>query len=122
MAYELFSRKRTHGGPPAVSITKAGMFVINASAMEKYLHHQKFIHVYWDKDACKIGFKPLAKKEDKAYNIHFSPKGSVGALSATAFLKYIDYDVDETKSFPATWNEKEGLLEFQIPRGGRPKR
>ena len=123
MAFELFDRKRTHGGPPGVSITKMGMFVINSSAIEKYFQSRKYISVYWDKESGKVGLKPLAKKEDKSYSIHYSPKGNVGSMSATAFLKFVGYEHKETKPFPATWNDKEGLLEFTISeKSGKGKR
>jgi|SRR5277367_6374903 len=124
MPYELFVRKRTHGGPPSVSVTKNGLFVINSSAVEKHIAKSKFIHIYWDKEHGKIGLKPLTKKEDKSYSIHFSPKGNVGSLSATAFLKFIGYKTDSaTKSFSAAWNDDEEMLEFTIfDKGEKPKR
>lgn len=123
MAYELFTRKRTHGGPPAVSITKGGTFVVNSAAIGKYLHKQQYIHVYWDPQESKVGLKPLQKRENNSYRIHYSPKGNVGSFSATAFLKHVGYDNKETRSFPATWNESAAVLEFKIfDKGGTPKR
>jgi hypothetical protein len=119
MPFELFERKRAHGGPPAISISKNGLFVINASAIEKHFQNRKYATVYWDKTAGKVGIKPLVKREEKSYNLHLSPKGNVGSMSATAFLKYIGYELQATKSFPATWNEKEGLLEFTLFDGPR---
>lgn len=114
MAYELFTRKRTHGGPPSVTVTKNGMFVINSSALEKYIKPSQFIHVYYDKDTGKVGLKPLAKKVEKAYRINVSPKGNVGTVSATAFLSFIGYEHKDTINFAAAWNEHDGLLEFTI--------
>lgn len=114
MAYELFTRKRTHGGPPSITVTKYGIFVINASALEKHILPNRYIHIFWDKDAGKVGLKPLPKKVEKAYHINLSPKGNVGSLSASAFLSYIGYAHKETTPFPATWNDKDGLLEFTI--------
>jgi hypothetical protein len=114
MAYELFTRKRSHGGPPAITVTKNGMFVINSSALEKHIKPCQFVHVYYDKDAGKVGIKPLSKKVDKAYRLNVSPKGNVGTVSATSFLSFIGYDHKETINFPAEWNEREGLLEFTI--------
>jgi len=123
LAFELFNRKRTHGGPPAVSITRFGMFVVNSSAIEKYFHNHKYAHIFWDKEGNRIGIKPLVRKEEKSYSIHYSPKGNVGSLSATAFIKYIGYQNKETESFPATWNDREGLLEFRLAeKGSGPKR
>jgi hypothetical protein len=114
MAYELFTRKRTHGGPPSVTITKSGNFIINSSALEKHILPNGYIHVYWDKESGKVGLKPLSKKVDKAYHINLSPKGNVGAFSGASFLSYIGFERKETTAFPATWNEKEGVLEFTI--------
>lgn len=123
MSYELFNRKREHGGPSAVTVTKFGNFVINSTGLSLF-KKQKYVHVYWDKDNSKVGLKPLPKKEDKSYSINYSPKGGVGSLSATAFLKHIGYPIKATTSFPAHWNEKEQMLEFQIiyEKGGAPKR
>ena len=114
MAYELYTKKRSHGGPPSVTVTKNGMFVVNATAMEKHLQHHQFVHVYYDKDSGKVGLKPLSKKLDKSYRVNFSPKGNVGTISALSFLSFIGYEKKETTSFPATWNVEEGLLEFTI--------
>jgi hypothetical protein len=113
MAFELFTKKQSHGGPPSVSITKRGHFSINSSAVN-YLSRSKYVHVYWDHEQQKVGLKPLIKKEEHAYRINYSTKGSGGAVSASAFLKGVGYAFKETKSFPAGWNAKEGLLEFKI--------
>lgn len=122
MGYVLFTRKRAHGGPPAVTVTKNGIFVINGSAVEKYISTNRYLHVYWDKDSGKVGLKPLPKKADKAYHINLSPRGNVGSVSALSFLKFIGYESKETTSFPATWNAEEGLLEFTIMEGKKPRR
>src|SRR5713101_6331222 len=106
MPYELFTRKRTHGGPPAVTVTKYGNFVLNGSSVEKSFKNIQYLHVYWDKDAGKVGLKPLSRKQDKSYHLNLSPKGNVGTVSATSFLKFIGYEPKETTSFPATWNDK----------------
>jgi len=90
------------------------MFVINSSALEKYIKPCQFVHVYYDKDAGKVGIKPLPRKVDKAYRLNVSPKGNVGTVSATSFLSFIGNDHKETINFPAEWNEREGLLEFTI--------
>src|SRR5262252_7447295 len=102
MAYELFSRKRTHGGPPAVTVTKNSTIVINASAVEHYFSKRRYVHVYWDEDNGKVGLKPLAKYEDQAYRVNVSPKGKVAAFSGAAFLRHAGYKPGETRSFPAT--------------------
>jgi len=122
MSFELFSGKRSHGGPPAVTITKNGMFVINSTALSKHIKPHHYVEVYWDKDLRKVGLKPIAKRSEKAYNLHFSAKGKVASMSASAFLKHIEYGSKPTSSFPANWNEGAGLLEFTIMETERPKR
>ncbi|SRR6266852_5229288 len=122
MPYELFSRKRTHGGPPAVSVTKYGNFVVNSTAIA---HFQKraYLQVYWNQEAGTVGLKPVKNNEEHSYHVNYSPKGGVGSISAVAFLKHVGFPYKETKSFQANWNEKEGLLEFQLlTKGGTPKR
>ena len=123
MPYELFDKKRTHGGPAAVSVTKYGNFVINSAAIE-LLQKRPYLQVYWNKDEGKVAFKPVKNiSEPQSYHVNYSPKGSVGSISGTAFLKHVGYSLKETKSFPATWNDKEGLLEFQlVVKGGAQKR
>jgi hypothetical protein len=122
MPYELFVRKRTHGGPPAVSVTKYGNFVINSTALN-YFQKRRFLQVFWNKEDGKVALKPLKTIEEHSYHINYSPKGGVGSVSAVAFVKSVGYSYKETKSFAATWNEKDGLLEFKLfDKGGTPKR
>ena len=113
MPYELFSKKRTHGGPAAVSITKYGNFVLNSAAIT-HLQKRPYLQVYWNKDEGKVAFKPLKSTDEYSYHVNYSPKGSVGSISGVAFLKHVGYSYKETKTFPANWNEKEGLLEIQL--------
>jgi hypothetical protein len=107
MGFKLFSMKCRES--PIVTISKNGIFMFN-KASRSHWHLQKGdrIHIFWDKDFGKIGFK-ATNEELHSYSI--SPNGFV---SATAFLKAIGYSLKESKSFPITWNDKEQLLECQI--------
>jgi hypothetical protein len=113
MAYELFIKKQSHGGPPAVSITKRGHFSVNSSAVE-CLSRRKYVHIYWDREHGRVGLRPLVKEEEHSYRVNYRGKGTGGTVSASAFLKDLGYPIKETKSFRATWNAKEELLEFKI--------
>jgi hypothetical protein len=121
MTFRLFDRKRTHGGPPKVTITKYGMFVVNSTAVEKYLHGAQYALLYWDDTHEKVGIKPIKTKEQKAYRLNYSPKGNVATLSGTAFLGFAEIPHDATQSFDAGWNEEEKLLEFQVQRARKAK-
>ncbi len=56
----------------------------------------------------------MKNKDLHSYSINFSPKGSVGSFSGTAFLKTYKIKYEETKSFLAQWNDKENLLELKV--------
>jgi hypothetical protein len=114
MPFELFTKKRSHPGEVGVSITKGGNFILNAATIEKHVKDCKFARVYWDSDHRKIGIMPVKKKDENSYTINISPRGSVGAFSGSAFLRAHGLLHKETKSYPAQWNEKEGLLEFTL--------
>jgi hypothetical protein len=114
MAFQEFQRKRTHSGEPAISITKYGNFILNATTVSKFFDGNKYAKLYWDPDQRKIGIKPLKTKDEYSYMVNLSPKGSVGALSGTAFFKTYGIKYDKTRSFGAVWNEKEGLLEVKV--------
>lgn len=114
MAFKEFQRKRTHSGEPAVSITKYGNFVLNSSCIGRYFADRKYAKLYWDADTKRVGIKPMKNKDEHSYSVNFSRKGSVGSFSGTAFLKSYKVKYEETKSFLANWNEKEGLLELKV--------
>ncbi len=114
MAFKEFQRKRVHAGEPAVSITKFGNFVLNATSIEKFFTDRKYAKLYWDAEARKVGIKPMKTKDQHSYSINFSPKGSVGTFSGTAFLKTYKLRYEQTKSFSVIWNDQEGLLELKV--------
>ena len=114
MAFKEFQRKRTHTGEPAVSVTKFGNFVLNSTCIEKFFKESKYVKLYWDAEAKKIGIKPMRRKDEYSYSINFGPKGKVGTFSGTAFFKTYSIRYDETKSFLVNWNDKEGLLELKV--------
>jgi hypothetical protein len=120
MAFEEFQRKRSRVGEPAISISKFGNFIINSTVVANYFDGggKKYVKLYWDEAERKIGIKPMASKDASTYAINFGPisptGGGVGSFSGTAFLKAHGIKYDETKSFDAVWNQKEGLLVLKM--------
>ncbi len=116
MAFEEFQRKRSRVGEPAVSISKFGNFILNATVCRAYFSDKKYAKLYWDEAEKKIGIKPMATKDAASYAINFGPRppGGVGSFSGTAFFKAHGIKFDETKSFDAVWNEKEGLIVLKV--------
>lgn len=60
-----------------------------------------------------MAFRPVVKKDSRAYGVSYAKSG--GMFTAKMFLEHIDYDYSEGRTFPATWNETENLLEIDIP-------
>src|SRR5208337_567789 len=98
MAFEEFQGKRSHGGEPAVSISKSGNFILNSKVIAAYFSDKKYAKLYWDQEQKKIGIKPMAAKDASSYAVNFSPKGGVGSFSGTAFLKAYGIPYKETRS------------------------
>jgi len=114
MGFEPFEGKRSHSGDPAVSITKAGNFIINSTCVERHFKGTKYIKVFWDSENEKIGIKPLTAKDTYAYRLNLSSRGNVGAFSGTAFFKSIGLEHKATKSYAVEWNKREQLIEFSV--------
>jgi hypothetical protein len=114
MPFTEFQRKRTHSSDPAVSISSYGNFILNSATIANFFVGKKFAKLYWDAKERKIGIKPMEKKDLYSYTINLSPKGGVGSFSGTAFFKTYGIPYDKTRSIPAAWNEKEGLLELKL--------
>jgi hypothetical protein len=114
MAFEEFQGKRSHGGEPAVSISKSGNFILNSKVVSTYFSDKKYAKLYWDEQQRKIGIKPVASKDTASYSVNFSPRGGVASFSGTAFLKAHGIPYTETRSIDASWDEKEGLLVLKV--------
>ena len=117
MPYKKF--KRSFGRPigsPTVAISKLARFTFNKRmALDLTDKTIKFVELMWDKDANKIGFKPVDSQEIlDAYEIRFNDKGSSAMLSAKPFLTWIGYDYRITRKFQVTWNKAELLYEISL--------
>lgn len=117
MALEIFNRKIRLTGEPAVTFTNTGRFAFNKSATAYFEERAvEFVLLLWDPDNNQVGVRPITKKDNRAYKIHFGIKGNGAGFSATTFLKYIGYDITKTNSMPAKWNEKEEMFLIEVPK------
>ena len=76
----------------------------------------RYAKLYWNEEIGGVGIKPMQKDDGHCYSINYGPRQNFGSLSGTAFCNSIGYDFrkEKTRSFPAKWNDKEGLLEFSV--------
>ncbi len=114
MPYEIFTRKRIQSGTPAVSFGPMGRVGLNqASTQILQANAVEFILLLWDKDNRRVAIRPITKRDKRAYKLSYTK--SSAQFSGKSFLEYINYDFSETRSFPAEWNEDEGVFEIEIP-------
>ena len=118
MGYEVYERKIVRTGNPSISISKIGRLGINQHAAKYFRQNAvEFVLLLWDKDARQMAIRPLTKKDARAYAVTYDKKGKGGGAGffGKTFFDFIEYDYAETRSFPAVWNESEGILEVKLP-------
>jgi hypothetical protein len=87
MAYEVFKRTRVRVEEPTVAITPRGTIVFNAAASRMMtIAGIKAVLLLWDKSG-----------------------------NRKSFLSYIGWHADKRESLPATWDEKEKMIEITLP-------
>ena len=116
MAYEIFTRQVIRATSPRVTLNSRGRLVLNVAAT-KLLHDAGVDSVFlmWDSNGKKFALRSANKKDARAYSVKFSGKdGKWCAISAKSFLAHIGHDMDATKSYPATWDATQELLEVSL--------
>jgi hypothetical protein len=117
MSYEVFSRKTPRIVSPAITIHPTGRIYLNQGASAQLVKDAaKRVLLLWDRENLKLAIKPLSKKDNRAYSIAYSHKGSGSTITARGFLAWIGYSTEPgTVTLDAVWNEKEGIFEVKIP-------
>jgi hypothetical protein len=116
MAYEVFKRTGVRVEEPTVAITPGGTIVFNAAASRILTRAGiNAVLLLWDKSANKLAFKATSKKDRNAFAVSVAPGRSSGTVRAKSFLGYVGWQVKKRESLPATWNEKERMLEISLP-------
>lgn len=116
MPYEVFVRRMRRTGTPAVAFMQSGRISLNAAAT-KVLTDQavEFVVLLWDGSTKKVAIRPIAKKDPRAYKLNKSGKGLGAGFSAVTFFEHIGFDHKKgTKSFPAEWNNEQGIFEISV--------
>jgi len=119
MGFEIFTRKVSRIGTPAVSFNTLGRMGLNKAATSVLEHEAvEYVLLLWDQEKHRIGIRPIKKKDSRAYHVSFAKKGNGSGFSAKTFLDYIGYDFSETRSVAAEWNDAEGMFEAEMPIEG----
>jgi hypothetical protein len=117
MSFEIFNRKVQWSGEPAITLNKLGRISFNKTASLKLQQEAvESVLLLWDEEKRLIGVRPITKKDNRAYRISWSTRGDGCGFSSSTFLKYIGYNMSESRSFPAQWDEREQIFKIEVPQ------
>jgi hypothetical protein len=92
-------------------IAPGGRITTNAAATRILVGRGiRSVLLLWDPIGHKVALKAAPKGDQNSYTLSVA-RGSSGRLRARSFLKYIGWNASEREMVPATWNDKEKLLE-----------
>ena len=99
-----------------LAITPGGTIVFNAAAARVLAAAGvKAALLLWDKNTNKLAFKATVKGDRNAFAVTLIRGSSSGSLRAMSFLSYVGWKAKHRESMPATWNDKEKMLEIILP-------
>jgi hypothetical protein len=114
--FEIFSRKVERGRGPSVTLTKMGRFNFNKSAFAFFKEKAvEYLLLMWDAKRQLVGFKPITKKDLRAYKMRYAKRGDWCGFSSATFFKFIGYNEKESHTLPVKWDEKEKFFIVEVP-------
>ena len=116
MAYEVFHRRVRRVGAPSITLNRAGRVSFNKAASERMRKLAvESVALLWDANARKFAIRPMAKKDPRAYQLHFGNRDNGAGFSAVTFMEHIGFDYKAgSRQFPAEWNEEQGMFEVSL--------
>jgi hypothetical protein len=116
MAYEVFKRTAVRVEQPALSIAPDGRIVINAAGARVLIDAGvKSALLLWDKTSLKLAIKAAPKDDKNAFAVSIVKGRYSGSIRAKSFLNHIGWIPFGREMLPATWNEKDKMLEVTLP-------
>ena len=101
--------------PPRASVLKSGQISFNSSAYEEYLKGAKYVELYYDASATKIGLKP--KKYPVKAGFELRPIGkskSIYRVNVKPLMQHYGIKVENKLTVTPKWNNTESLLELAL--------
>ncbi len=101
--------------PPKASVLKGGQISLNSSAYREYLKGAKYVELYYDAPAMKIGLKPKKYPVKAGFPLQVVGKGkSTYRVNAKPLIKHHGLKVEKKVTVTPVWNKSEGLLELSL--------
>jgi hypothetical protein len=117
MPYEMYTRTTVRVEEPALSLVPDGRIALNAAAVRILTQAGvKSVVLLWDKTNNRVALKAAAKGDKNSYAVSIVRNSHSGSLRAKSFLTHIGCNVPKRTMLPATWIEKEKMLEISVPR------
>jgi hypothetical protein len=115
MAYVIYERTNTRVSSPTITFATNGRIILNvASARILHGNAVEFVLLLFDKEQHKVALRPLSKRDKRAYKITYPKNVNGASFSGKGFLDAVKIDYSKKRTFPAKWDENEGLLEMSL--------
>jgi hypothetical protein len=115
MSYKIFERSAVRVDDPSVSIGDSGLLRLNAAASRLMAKADaKAVWLLWDVEGKKVGLKAADKSDRNTYALTLGNRNA-GSIRAKSFLAHIGWKMAQRRLLPATWNEKERMIEIHLP-------
>jgi hypothetical protein len=122
MAWETFKRsRRPSPKDPMVTLSKSGMIGLNSAVTRSIIGDNRFAHLLFDRDRHLIGIKFLKNNDADAYPVKCSNNMGHGTIAGVSFLKTYGIFPDDTKAYPATFDDNSKILVVDVSREGDVK-
>ena len=119
MPFEKYSRpkkgRKPVAKPPRASVLKGGQISLNSSAYEEYLKGAKYVELYYDASARKIGLKPKKYPVKAGFPLRVVGKSKSNyRVNAKPLIEHYGIKVEKKLTVTPRWNNSETLLEISL--------
>lgn len=102
-----------------VTLSTSGQFGLNSAVVRNILGTAKFALLLFDKERSLVGIRFLNANEPDAYPVKLAPNKGHGSITGMAFMKVYDIMPTETRSYPASYDDKSKILTVDLGAGGK---
>lgn len=116
MGFETYVPQRgPSSGKSTIRILKNGDFSISPAVYDQWFQKANYVELLFDPKAKKIGLKPRVKPTKATYKLRSSPQGGRRYyVSGKQFLESYGIKTGRARSFEASWNGRQKLVEFSV--------
>lgn len=112
MSFKTYIPTRKPKSPAKISVQASGMMWISGKAKRLFKDHKRVFLLY-DEQRRVVGFKPTDEKKN-TFSLSSTGKRPDCTVSGISFVEYFNIKEKVTKSYEATWNEEEGIVEIDL--------